>query len=214
MRLIRLAMIACTAAVALSGLWMVPVLEAQTPGAPGAAKDKAKDKAGAPSAPAAEPSAEVKAVTQAILDEIDKNSQLMANIEYLCDMIGPRLTGSVGLTRANHWTRDKFTQYGLANSHLEPWTIHRAWTRGEAKGRVVAPTEQRLLLESAGWSPSTKGPVRGPVVHLKAESAEELSPYKGKLKGACQFRFSLRPSSLVPHRPMPPWRAGCEISRG
>ncbi len=113
MRLIRLAMIACTAAVALSGLWMVPVLEAQTPGTPGAAKDKAK--AGAPSASAAEPSAEVKAVTQAILDEIDKNSQLMANIEYLCDMIGPRLTGSAGLTRANHWTRDKFTQYGLAN---------------------------------------------------------------------------------------------------
>ena len=99
-------------------------------------------------------------MTQAILDEIDKNSQLMANIEYLCDMIGPRLTGSAGLTRANQWTRDKFSQYGLANSHLEPWTIHRAWTRGEAKGRVVAPTEQRLLLESAGWSPSTKGPVR------------------------------------------------------
>ena len=33
-------------------------------------------------------------MTQAILDEIDKRSELMANIEYLCDMIGPRLTGS------------------------------------------------------------------------------------------------------------------------
>jgi carboxypeptidase Q len=198
MRLIRLATIACTAAVTLSGLWMVSVLEAQTAGAPGATKDKAK--AGVPSTAAAEPSAEVKAVTQAVLDDIDKNSQLMANIEYLCDMIGPRLTGSVGLTRANHWTRDKFTQYGLANAHLEPWTIHRSWTRGEAKGHVVAPTEQRLLLESAGWSPATKGPVRGSVVHLKAESAEELSPYKGKLKGAwiLQQPVSVQPSPKQP----------------
>ena len=134
--------------------------------------------------PPAEPGGEAKAVTQAILEEIDKHSELMANIEYLCDMIGPRLTGSPGLTKANHWTRDKFRQYGLANAHLEPWTIERAWTRGEAKGRVVVPVEQRILLESAGWSPSTKGPVRGPVVHVKAESTDELTPYKGKLKGA------------------------------
>ena len=150
----------------------------------------------------AEPGGEVKAVTQAILEEIDKRSELMANIEYLCDMIGPRLTGSPGLTKANHWTRDKFQQYGLANAHLESWTIERAWTRGEAKGRVVVPVEQRILLESAGWSPSTKGPVRGPVVHVKAQSADELSPYKGKLKGAWVVlaEVSVQPSPKQPRR--------------
>ena len=42
MRLIRRTMIACTAAVALSGLGMVPVLEAQTPGTAPAAKEKRK----------------------------------------------------------------------------------------------------------------------------------------------------------------------------
>ena len=82
-------------------------------------------------------SGEIKAVTQAILDEIDKRSELMTNIEYLCDMIGPRLTGSPNLTKANQWTRDKFKQYGLSNAHLESWTIERSWTRGDAKGRVV-----------------------------------------------------------------------------
>src|SRR4029077_6406781 len=107
-----------------------------------------------------EPSGEIKAVTQAILEEIDKRSELMTNIEYLCDMIGPRLTGSPNLTKANQWTRDKFEQYGLSNPHLEPWTIERAWTRGDAKGRVVVPVEQRILLESAGWGPSTNGPAR------------------------------------------------------
>jgi carboxypeptidase Q len=148
----------------------------------------------------AKPSGEIKAVTQAILEEIDKHSELMANIEYLCDMIGPRLTGSPNLTKANEWTRDKFRQYGVSNPHLESWTIDRAWTRGDAKGRVVVPVEQRLLLESAGWSPSTKGPQRGAVVHLKAQSADELSPYKGKLKGAwvLMSEVSVQPSPKQP----------------
>src|SRR5262249_35965757 len=66
-------------------------------------------------AKALEPGGEAKAVTQAILDEIDKHSELMANLEYLCDMIGPRLTGSAGLTKASQWTRDKFRQYGVSN---------------------------------------------------------------------------------------------------
>ena len=127
---------------------------------------------------------EVKAVTQAILDEIDKRSELMTNIEYLCDMIGPRLTGSPNLTKANQWTKEKFEQYGLSNAHLEPWTIDRAWTRGEAKGRVVVPVEQRILLESSGWSPSTEGPKRGPVVHVKAQSIDELAAYKGQAQGS------------------------------
>jgi Zn-dependent M28 family amino/carboxypeptidase len=194
MREIRLATLVCTSVLGLCGALLIPPahLRAQAPGPPAAEKSKAK-------APA-EPGAEAKAVTQAILDEIDKNSELMANIEYLCDMIGPRLTGSPGLARASQWTRDKFKQYGLANVHLEPWTIHRAWTRGEGKGRVTAPVEQRLLLESAGWVASTRGPVRGPVVHLKAESSEELSPYKGKLKGAwvLQQAVSVQPSPKQP----------------
>ena len=124
----------------------------------------------------------------------------MANLEYLCDMIGPRLTGSPGLTKANQWTRDKFKQYGLADPHLESWTIEKAWTRGDAKGRVVVPVEQRLLLESGGWSPATKGPQRGPVVHVKAQSVDELSPYKGKLKGAWVLlsEVSVQPSPKAP----------------
>ena len=153
-----------------------------------------------PSSAAAEPSGEIKAVTQAILEEIDKRSELMANIEYLCDMIGPRLTGSPNLTKANQWTRDKFQQYGLSKPHLESWTIERAWTRGDAKGRVVVPVEQRILLESAGWSPSTHGPEHGPVVHVKAQSTDELSSYKGKLKGAWVLlsEVSVQPSPKQP----------------
>ncbi len=170
--------------VSAAGLCASVLAQAPPAGGPPA---RERQRAGAQpgAAPAAkESSGEVKAVTQAILDEIDKHSELMTNIEYLCDMIGPRLTGSPNLTKANDWTKRKFEQYGLSNAHLEPWTIDRAWIRGDAKGRVVVPVEQRILLESAGWSPSTDGPKRGPVVHVKAQSADELAAYKGKIKGA------------------------------
>ncbi len=170
--------------------------EAQAPAQP-----KGQSRPGERAAAAApEPGGEAQAVTRAILEEIDKHSELMANLEYLCDLIGPRLTGSPGLTRANHWTRERFRQYGLANAHLESWTIERAWTRGEARGRVVVPAEQRILLESAGWSPSTNGPRRGPVVHVKARSSDELSPYKGKLKGSWVLfsEVSVQPSPKQP----------------
>jgi hypothetical protein len=171
--------------------------------APPSAKGKSPVQAGAGAGAtggAPGPGGEGKAVTQAILDDIDKHSELMANIEYLCDMIGPRLTGSPGLTKANRWTRDKFQQYGLSNAHLEPWTIDRAWTRGDSRGRVVAPVEQRILVESAGWSPSTKGPLRGPVLHVKAQSTDALGPYKGKLKGAWVLLsdVSVQPSPKQP----------------
>jgi carboxypeptidase Q len=148
----RFALLICAALLLLESPSLIPVVHAQTPGQPRVSKEKARPSAISPKT-AAEPSAEVKAVTQAILEEIDKNSELMANIDYLRDMIGPRLTGSSGLTRASHWSRDKFKQYGLANVQLEPWIIHQAWTRGEARGRVIEPTVQRLLLESAGWGP-------------------------------------------------------------
>ncbi len=127
---------------------------------------------------------QIKKDTDKIIAEIDKHSKLMENIEYLCDMIGPRLTGSPQLKKANEWTRDKFKEYGLSNAHLEGWKIERSWTRGEARGRIIAPVEHRILLESAGWAPGTNGVVRGPVLNVQVESMSDLEKLKGKLKGA------------------------------
>src|SRR5262245_29101004 len=42
-----------------------------------------------------------------IKEEGMTRSQVMATLSYLTDVIGPRLTGSPGMKRANEWTRDK-----------------------------------------------------------------------------------------------------------
>lgn len=119
-----------------------------------------------------------------IIAEVKDNNEVMANLEYLTDMIGPRLTGTDRLTQANKWTMQMFQKYGLANAHLEPWTIERAWYRGAARGRIISPAEHPLTIASAGWAPSTPGAIRGPVMYVSARRAEEFDQYKGKLKGA------------------------------
>ncbi len=111
-----------------------------------------------PGTPAAastpEPGGEAKAVTQAILEEIDKRSELMANIEYLCDMIGPRLTGSPGLAKANHWTRDKFQAYGLANARTS------SPGRSNGRGPAARPRAGSSCRSSSAscWNPPAGAP--------------------------------------------------------
>ncbi|HKT48591.1 MAG TPA: M20/M25/M40 family metallo-hydrolase [Candidatus Acidoferrales bacterium] len=134
-----------------------------------------------------------------ILNEIHDHSEAMQNLEYLSDSIGPRLTGSSQLKQANEWTADMFRKYGLTNVHLEPWTIAHSWTRGSASARIIAPTEHPLTIASAGWSPSTKGKVRGPVVYVEVRKKEDLEKYRGKLKGAIVMIGE--PGSLSPPRP-------------
>src|SRR5215813_110661 len=135
----------------------------------------------APPPPAPDPVAEVdgKLIAQVRADQ----TQLQADLSYLTDRIGPRLTGSPKLDQASHWTLDQFKALGL-DAHLEPWIIANGWTRGPATGHVIAPSEQALTLASAGWSPSTNGAARGPVVGVGIKKLDDLKQYAGKLKGA------------------------------
>jgi carboxypeptidase Q len=140
----------------------------------------------------------VPAADAKILSEIHEHSEAMQNLEYLSDSIGPRLTGSPQLKQANEWTRDMFQKYGLANVHLEPWTISHGWTRGTARAGIVSPAPHPLMIAAAGWSPSTPGAVRGPVVYFDANKKEDFAKFHGKLKGA--IVIYQEPQSLSPPR--------------
>lgn len=56
-----------------------------------------------------------------IRDEGLNRSEVMKTLSYLSDVIGPRLTGSPNMKRANEWTREKMASWGLANAQIEPW---------------------------------------------------------------------------------------------
>jgi Zn-dependent M28 family amino/carboxypeptidase len=141
---------------------------------------------------------EVAATDAQILKEVSDHSEAMANLEYLSDNIGPRLTGSPLLKQANDWTATKMKEYGLTNVHLEPWTIAHSWTRGTASARIVAPATHPLTIASLGWAPGTNGAVSGPVVYVDAKTKEDYEKYRGKLKGA--IVIYQEPASLSPPR--------------
>lgn len=137
------------------------------------------------------------AIDKKIIAEAKDHSEVMANLGYISDVIGARLTGSESLKRANEWTAEKFKSYGLEGVKLEAWTIPAAWERGFANARLLEPkTGQLLTVASMGWSPGTNGKVVGDVVIFTPENEAGLKKYEGKLKNAIVLRGP--PSTVRP----------------
>jgi len=117
-------------------------------------------------------------------DEEFNHGELMDIMSHLTDDIGPRLTGSPNMKKANEWTRDQFTKWGLVNAHLEPWgTFGRGWAYQFCEVRMVSPDFMQFLALPEAWTPGTNGPIRGEVVQLVATTSADLEKYKGKLGG-------------------------------
>lgn len=119
-----------------------------------------------------------------IKDEGMNRSQVMQTLSYLTDVIGPRLTGSPQLKRANEWTRDQMTKWGMQNAKLEAWgPFGRGWTLKDFDAEITAPYDIPLIAYPKAWSPSTKGAVTADVVYFDAKTDADLEKFKGQLRG-------------------------------
>src|ERR1043166_4447836 len=69
-------------------------------------------------------------VVNRIKNEELHDSQLMQTVGYLTDVIGPRVTASPGLRRAQQYAIDRLGSWGIQNGRLEPWdrTFGRGWS--------------------------------------------------------------------------------------
>ena len=137
---------------------------------------------------AAPTSARVYAAPKADIDKIKdegmNRSQVMATLSYLTNVIGPRLTNSPGMKRANEWTRDTMTKWGMQNARLEAWgPFGRGWSLKDFSAQVVEPRAIPVIAYPKAWSPSTRGAVTGEVVFLDAKTEADLTKYKGQLRG-------------------------------
>ncbi len=93
-----------------------------------------------------------------IRDEGFKHSHVMEFADALTDGIGPRLTGSPNMAKANEWTRDTLTKIGLENAHLEDWgEFGMGWQQINTWARMITPDPEPLWLQAAPWSPATNG---------------------------------------------------------
>ena len=121
---------------------------------------------------------------QQIREEGFHHPHIMEYASGLFDGIGPRLTGSPNMKRANEWTREQLTAMGCSNAHLEDWgEFGMGWQQRNTWIRMVSPDTAVFIAQATPWSPSTNGPITAPVVAVVAKEEKDLDQYKGKLAG-------------------------------
>src|SRR6476660_7801572 len=110
-----------------------------------------------------------------------RNSKVMELASGLMDGIGPRLTGSPNMKRANEWTRDQLTAMGCANAHLDDWgEFGMGWQQLNTWVRMISPDTAVFIAQAAPWSPPTNGAVHGDAVWMDVRSEADLDQFKGK----------------------------------
>jgi Peptidase family M28 len=122
---------------------------------------------------------------QRIREEGLHHSHVMEYASALFDGIGPRLTGSPNMKRANEWTRDQLTAMGCSNAHLEDWgEFGMGWQQRNTWVHMTSPDTAVFIAQAAPWSPATNGAITAPVVAVKTIKEEkDFDAYKGKLAG-------------------------------
>jgi carboxypeptidase Q len=119
------------------------------------------------------------------------NSKIMQIATGLFEEIGARLTGSPNMKRANEWTRDQLTGFGMSNAHLEPWSpFGRGWSNEYVNVRMLSPDVATFIAYPKAWTPGTgDAPVHSQVVRVTVrltsvgDFQQDLAKYKGKLAG-------------------------------
>jgi carboxypeptidase Q len=128
-----------------------------------------------------------------IRDEGMNRSQVMKTLLHLTDVIGPRLTGSPNLARANAWTRDTLTEWGLENAQLEAWgPFGRGWSLQRFSAQIIEPQSIPLIATPKAWTPGFSEPITAEVVLIEAKNEADLEKYQGKLKGKILLASPLR----------------------
>jgi hypothetical protein len=133
---------------------------------------------------------------------LGKNSQVMQTLDYLTNVIGGRLTNSPNMKRANEWTRDTMSKWGMQNAKLVAWgPFGRGWSLKRFSAQVTSPQSFPLIAYPKAWSPgisitippanpkdkkampTTSSVLTADVVYFDATKEEEFEKFKGQLKG-------------------------------
>jgi carboxypeptidase Q len=158
-------------------------------------KDTKSEGASKPSYELPQPAVENLDLTmyQRIRDEGLQHSHIMEYASALTDGIGPRLTGSPNLKKANEWTRDQFTAMGCNNAHLEDWgEFGMGWRQLNTWVRMSSPDTAVFIAQALPWSPPSHGAVSGQAIWIDAKDEKDLEKYKGKLAGKIIFFGPMR----------------------
>jgi carboxypeptidase Q len=136
-----------------------------------------------------------------IREEGLQHSHVMDYAGGLTDGIGPRLTGSPNMAKANAWTRDQLTKMGCVNAHLEDWgEFGIGWQQLNTWVRMTEPDTTVFVAQATPWSPSTNGPLTAQAISVVINDESDIAKYKGKLSGKIVLLGAMR-EVPVPDKP-------------
>ncbi|MFL3013211.1 MAG: M20/M25/M40 family metallo-hydrolase [Candidatus Neomarinimicrobiota bacterium] len=116
-----------------------------------------------------------------IINALKKDSIGYSRLSYLCDMFGPRLSGSKNLEKSIDWILKEMKNDGLSKVKGERVKVP-SWIRGEESLKILIPFEKKLRILGVGGSVSTpKGGIRGEVVVVN--NFEDLEKIKKSVRG-------------------------------
>jgi len=147
------------------------LLLAQSPGAPSTSQSPATQTA--PATPPG-PNAVDDAAVAFFLEEGLQRSQVMEHLSWICDVYGPRVTGSPNLRKAQKWATKTFEQMGM-KARTEQWgPFGRGWRCDHVMMAVIGDNPWPVIAFPKAWSPGIEGRVETEVVHVAALTAEQL----------------------------------------
>jgi len=157
---------------------------------------------GQPPAAAAQTFATDDPVLRAIWDEAMSRSQLEPLAQALLDSLGPRLTGSPGMERAQDWAVGRLQEWGV-DAELEEYGTWEGWERGPSHVDLVAPRVRSLEGRILAWSPGTGGrPVEAEATSLpELASAADWRAFLGTVRDKWVMLSFPQPTC----RPDPQW---------
>jgi hypothetical protein len=123
-------------------------------------------------------------VLQRIWTEGMSNSHFAELSQVLLDEIGPRLTASPGMERAQAWAVQTLEDWGV-DARLEEYGTWEGWDRGPSHVDLISPRVRSLEGRILAWSPGTDGrPVEGGVAYLpEIDGPADWQAFLGTVSG-------------------------------
>lgn len=122
-------------------------------------------------------------VVHQIKNEAFNNSQIMDTMFYLCDVNGPRITGSPGYQKSADYIKKRLTEHGIPDVKFEEFEFGRGWQHSKYTGHMIEPAYSEIIGFPLAWTPGTNGPARGEAIHAVIRTQADMDKWKGKLKG-------------------------------
>lgn len=123
-------------------------------------------------------------VSSKIRDEGLNRSQVMDIVGYMSDVLGPRLTASPSMRKAQEWAQQKMREVGLENVVVERAGDHGVnWDNEYVSVHMMAPDYQPIIAYAKAFTSGTNGKIEADAVIVNVETQDDFARYRGNLRG-------------------------------